>query len=152
MAKNFVPQDENFKDKVTKSFERQKAMKTLGITLEKIEAGRIELNMPYIEDFTQQHGFVHAGILSTAMDSACGYAAFSLMPKESAVLSIEFKINLLAPAIGEKFIITGEVLKAGKTISVCLSEAYSVNGNDKKLVAQMTGTMMTVIGKKGIEQ
>lgn len=152
MSKNFVPQDENFKDKVTKSFERQKAMKTLGITLEKIEAGRIELNMPYIEDFTQQHGFVHAGILSTAMDSACGYAAFSLMPKESAVLSIEFKINLLAPAIGEKFIITGEVLKAGKTISVCLSEAYSVSGNDKKLVAQMTGTMMTVIGKKGIEQ
>ena len=100
----------------------------------------------------QKHGFVHAGILSTALDSACGYAAFSLMPREAAVLSIEYKVNLLAPAMGNRFIITGQVLKAGRTITVCQAEVQAVNGNVKKMVAQMTGTMMTVIGRKGIHQ
>ncbi len=152
MISNFVAQDEQFEEKVRKSFARQRAMETLGITLEKIEPGRIELRMPYNEAYTQQHGFLHAGIVSTALDSACGYAAFSLMPKEAAVLSIEYKINLLAPAKGDSFIFTGRVLKAGKTVSVCISEAYSKNSRERKLIAQMTGTMMTVIGREGIDQ
>ena len=144
--------DEQFEEKVRKSFARQQAMETLGIILEKIEPGRIELRMPYNEAYTQQHGFLHAGIVSTALDSACGYSAFSLMPKEAAVLSIEYKINLLAPAKGDSFIFIGRVLKAGKTVSVCLSEADSENSGERKLIAQMTGTMMTVIGRKGVDQ
>lgn len=152
MTSNFIVQDEDFEEKVRDSFARQKAMKTLGITLEKIKPGRIELRMPYNEAYTQQHGFLHAGIVSTALDSACGYAAFSLMPKEAAVLSIEYKINLLAPAKGETFVFIGKVLKPGRTVSVCLSEAYSEHSGKRKLVAQMTGTMMTVIGREGVDQ
>lgn len=152
MTSEFIPADENYKEKVVKSFERQRAMETIGITLETIEPGRVVLHMPYNQAYTQQHGFVHAGILSTALDSACGYAAFSLMPREAAVLSIEYKVNFLAPAMGDGFIITGQVLKAGRTITVCQAEVYAVNGNEKKLVAQMTGTLMTVIGREGIDQ
>ncbi|MBA3012071.1 MAG: PaaI family thioesterase [Proteobacteria bacterium] len=152
MTNVFVPEDENYKEKVEKSFDRQQAMKTIGIALEEVVPGRVVLTMPYNQAYTQQHGFVHAGILSTALDSACGYAAFSFMPEESAVLSIEYKVNLLAPAKGEKFIITGQVLKAGKTVTVCQAEAHAVKGKEKKLVAQMTGTMMTVIGRRGIHQ
>jgi len=152
MKPDFKARDAHFEERVRKSFARQRVMETLGITLEKIEAGRIELRMPYNEAFTQQHGFLHAGIVSTALDSACGYAAFSLMPKEAAVLSIEYKVNLLAPAIGDSFIFVGSVLKAGKTVSVCLAEAYAEHSGKRKLVAQMTGTMMTVIGREGIEQ
>lgn len=148
----FTPIDKNYKNKVQKSFDRQRAMNSLGITIENIEPGRIELKMPYLEDYTQQHGFVHAGILSTAMDSACGYAAFSLMPEEAAVLTIEYKINLLAPAQGDFFIVIGKVLKAGRTIIVCQAEAYSNKEGEQKLVARMTGTMMTILGRKGIEQ
>ena len=148
----FTPIDKNYKNMVQKSFDRQRAMNSLGITIENIEPGRIELKMPYLEDYTQQHGFVHAGILSTAMDSACGYAAFSLMPEEAAVLTIEYKINLLAPAQGDFFIVIGKVLKAGRTIIVCQAEAYSNKEGEQKLVARMTGTMMTILGRKGIEQ
>ena len=153
MRSDFVVQDEQFEERVRKSFARQRAMETLGITLEKIEPGRIELRMPYNEAYTQQHGFLHAGIVSTALDSACGYAAFSLMPKEAAVLSIEYKINFLAPAKGNNFIFIGRVLKAGRTVSVCLGEAYSENcAGERKLVAQMTGTIMAVIGREGVDQ
>jgi len=86
------------------------------------------------------------------MDSACGYAAFSLMPEESAVLTIEYKLNLLAPAKGDFFLLIGEVLKAGRTVIVCQAEAYSNEEGEQKLVAQMTGTMMMILGRKGIEQ
>lgn len=152
MASDFVIRDEDFEEKVRRSFARQRAMETLGITLEKIEPGSVELHMPFNEAYTQQHGFLHAGIVSTALDSACGYAAFSLMPEEAAVLSIEYKINLLSPAKGDHFIFIGKVLKPGKNVSVCLSEAYSQTLGERKLVAQMTGTMMTVIGRDGINQ
>jgi uncharacterized protein (TIGR00369 family) len=148
----YIPRDPDYEDKVRASFQRQRAMATLGITIESLEPGRIELRMPYDEAYTQQHGFVHAGVLSTVLDSACGYAAFSLMPPEAAVLSIEFKVNLLAPARGDHFRVTGQVLKAGRTITVCLAEAYACEGGTEKRVAQMTGTMMTVLGREGIEQ
>jgi uncharacterized protein (TIGR00369 family) len=151
MSNTFTPRDEEFRQKVFSSFDKQMAMKTLGVTLERVEPGFVELVMPYKEEFTQQNGFVHAGILSTPMDTACGYAAFSLMPPKAAVLSIEFKMNLLAPARAAKFRITGQVLKAGRTVTVCQSELYAIDeGEQSKLVAQMTGTMMTVIGREGI--
>lgn len=152
MTSNFKVPDPQFETRVRESFARQRAMETLGITLEKVEPGRVELQMPYNQALTQQHGFLHAGIVSTALDSACGYAAFSLMPREAAVLSIEFKTNLLAPAKGEHFVFTGTVLKPGRTVTVCLAEAYAQNRGERKLVAQMTGTMMTVMGREGISQ
>ncbi len=99
----FIPKDPNFAERVRASFARQQVMKTLGAEIVRLAPGEIELAMPYAAAYTQQHGFMHAGIISTVLDSACGYAAFSLMPAESAVLTVEFKINLIAPAKGGGF-------------------------------------------------
>jgi len=146
----FKPRDKNFCRKVEESFALQNAMKTIGCTIDTIEPGRIQLQFPYDEKLTQQHGFVHAGFIATAMDSACGYAAFSLMPENAAVLAVEFKVNFLAPAKGELFRIVGKVLKPGRTITVCQAEAFAIDGGDEKLVSQMTGTMMAVYDREGI--
>ena len=100
--------------------------------------------MPFDEAYTQQHGFVHAGIITTALDTACGYAAFSLMDAESAVLTVEFKTNLLAPARGERFLVRAHVVKPGRTLTVTEAKAFAVSGGAEKLVASMTGTLMAV--------
>ena len=115
------------------------------------DQGRIELAMPYDTAFTQQHGFVHAGIMATALDSACGYAGFSLMPADAAVLTIEYKINLLAPAKGQLFRMVGQVVKPGRTISVVDGRAYALDGGRQKLVASMTATVMTVYDRPGVQ-
>jgi uncharacterized protein (TIGR00369 family) len=108
--------------------------------------------MPYSGDLTQQHGFLHAGVISTALDSACGYAAFSLMPENSSVLTIEFKVNLLAPGKGERFLFRGSVTKPGRTIVVADGQAYAITvDGEAKLIATMTGTMMAIAGRDGIE-
>src|SRR5215472_5988246 len=109
----FVPKDPLFAERVRASFARQRAMHTLGVEITRLAPGEIELTMPYEAAFTQQHGFIHAGILATVLDSACGYAAFSLMPADAAVLTVEFKTNLLAPAKGERFLFRAQVVKAG---------------------------------------
>lgn len=127
------------------SFARQAAMATLGITLDSVGPGHVTLSLPHRADLAQQHGFLHAGIVSTALDSACGYAAFTLMPPEAAVLTIEFKVNLLAPARGPVLRIEGRVVKAGRTINVV--DARAVQGDDDALVATMTATVMTVLGR-----
>jgi uncharacterized protein (TIGR00369 family) len=127
------------------SFARQAAMAALGIELHGVEPGVVQLQLPHRPDLTQQHGFLHAGIVSTALDSACGYAAFTLMPPEAAVLTIEFKVNLLAPARGPVLRVEGRVVKAGRTISVV--DARAVQGEDETLVATMTATVMTVLGR-----
>ena len=150
MAPDFTPLDPDFVSKVTHSFDRQKIMKTLKATIDTIDAGKVTLEFPYNEQFTQQHGFIHAGIISTILDSACGYAAFSLMPKGAAVLSVEFKVNLLSPAKGEIFRAKAKVKKAGRTISVVDSELFSCHKNQKKLIATMTATIMTVMGREDI--
>jgi len=107
--------------------------------------------MPFSEALTQQHGFLHAGIISVALDSACGYAAFSLMPADAAVLTIEFKVNLLAPGKGERFLFRGSVTKPGRTIIVADGQAYAFSASgEAKLVATMTGTIMVVQGREGI--
>ncbi len=141
-----------FTDRVNASFARQKVMETLGITIKRIEAGAIEFDMPFADAFTQQHGFLHAGIVATALDSACGYAAFTLMPPDAAVLTIEFKTNFLAPAHGEHFRFIAHVVKPGRTITVAEARAYAVIGDDEKLVATMTATLMAVVGRTGIDQ
>ena len=139
----------DFEARTRASFARQAAMATLGITLQRAEPGLVELALPHRPDLTQQHGFLHAGIVSTALDSACGYAAFTLMPAEAAVLTIEFKVNLLAPARGPVLRIVGEVVKAGRTISVVDARAWqrAPDATEDTLVATMTATVMTVLGR-----
>jgi uncharacterized protein (TIGR00369 family) len=146
----FQPKDPDFHNRVRASFDRQVAMQTLGIEITALEAGEIELAMPYATALTQQHGFLHAGIVTTGLDSACGYAAFSLMPRDAAVLSVEFKVNLLAPARGERFLFRSSVVKPGRTIFVCDARAFAVDSGEEKLVATMTGTMMALYDRPGI--
>src|ERR1700689_666928 len=133
---SFQPQDANFRHRVQTSFARQRVMQTLGIEIMRLEPGEIDLTMPYDLPYTQQHGFVHAGIVSTGLDSACGYAAFSLMPAEAAVLTVEFKTNLLAPAKGERFLFRAHVIKPGRTLTFCEAQASALSeGSREKLVA-----------------
>lgn len=125
-------------------------MATLGIRLSDVVPGRVVLEMQHRADLTQQHGFLHAGVVSTALDSACGYAAFSLMPADAAVLTIEFKVNLVAPARGPLFRFEGIVIKPGRTISVVEGRATERGDKGERLIATMTATVMTVLGREGI--
>jgi len=151
MAAKIVPAG-NFEERVRSSFARQPAMTTLNAELTVVMPGTIEIEMPFSPALTQQHGFLHAGIISTALDSACGYAAFSLMPENAGVLTIEFKVNMLAPGRGERFLFRGSVTKPGRTIIVADGQAYAFGADgEAKLIATMTGTMMTVTGREGIE-
>lgn len=141
-----------FEQRVRDSFARQAAMTTLGARLGAIAAGRVEVLLAHRAELTQQHGFLHAGIVAAALDTACGYAAFTLMPDDAAVLTIEFKVNLLAPARGPRFRFEGVVVKPGRTISVVDGSAWQSDGDgaDGKLVATMTATVMTVRGRAAL--
>ncbi len=147
---SFTPLDPDFANRVRDSFERQQFMKTLGATLAAVEPGFVEIHLPISPAVTQQHGFVHAGAVASIADSACGYAAFSLMPVDAGVLAVEFKINLLAPAKGDKLIARGRVIRAGRTLSVCQADVVGVTGKTEKTVAILTSTVMTMQGKEGI--
>ena len=127
-------------------------MKTLGVTIASLQPGEIELVMPYDAAYTQQHGFMHAGIIATVLDNACGYAAFSLMPNDAAILTVEFKTNLLTPGRGERFIFRGKVVKPGRTITVCEAQAFAVDGGEEKLIATMTGTLMALFERADLER
>jgi uncharacterized protein (TIGR00369 family) len=140
----FKPYDPDYSAKVETSFAKQNAMHTLGIQLVDVQAGTLVLEMPYNNALTQQNGFIHAGIITTALDSACGYAAFSLMKPQAAVLTVEFKTNLLAPAQGEHFIFRAEVLKPGRTLIISEAKAYAVKDGREKLIASMTATLMAI--------
>jgi uncharacterized protein (TIGR00369 family) len=146
------PKDPDFRKRVESSFARQRVMTLLGINLARVEAGEVELTFPFREDLTQQHGFIHAGVVATALDSAAGYAAFSLMPTDAAVLTVEYKVNLLAPAKGDSFRAIAKVVKPGRTITVCQAEAFAIENRKEKLVASLTATVMAVVDRKGIEQ
>ena len=115
----FEAQDPEFETRVRESFVRQKVMGLIGARLARVEPGRVEIELPFRDDLTQQHGFFHAGIVGTIADSAGGYAAYTLMPAGSSVLSVEYKINLLAPAEGERLRASGQVVRAGRTLTVC---------------------------------
>lgn len=138
------PHDPAYESRVRASFDRQKFMATIGARLMRVSPGEVDIEVLVRDDLTQQHGFLHAGVLASAADSACGYAALSLMPVGTAVLSIEFKINLLAPAAGERVVARGRVLRAGKTITVCQGEVTAFAGDSERMVATMVATMMTV--------
>lgn len=119
-------------------------MRTIGAVLETVEAGRVVVQLPFRDDLTQQHGFLHAGVIASVADSACGYAALSLMPEDAGVLSIEFKVNMLAPAKGDAIIARAEVIRPGRNIMVCRADVYAVTAGAEKLCAAMQGTMMVV--------
>ena len=146
----FQPKNPDFDRRVRDSFSRQNVMRTMGVTIADLSPGHIVLEMDHNDALTQQHGFLHAGIVSTALDSACGYAGFSLMPAEAAVLTAEFKINLLNPADGERFRFVGDVLKPGRTLTICEARAYATKGGQEKLVATMTATLMALVGRTGV--
>ena len=142
----------SFAQRVQESFALQGAMRTLGASLQEIAPGRVVIGMSHSDALTQQHGFVHAGMIAAALDSACGFAAFTLMPADAGVLTIEFKINLLAPARGPRLCFEGTVTKGGRTISVVDGRAYQFEpgSDDRKLVATMTATVMTVVGRDDV--
>ena len=147
----FEPRHPDFEARVRESFARQAAMRTLGATLAMVKPGQVEITLPWAEPLTQQHGFLHAGMVATGLDSACGYAGFSLMAADAAVLTIEFKINLLAPAQGQRFRMVGTVIKPGRTVTVCEGQAWAIDGDREKLVATMGCTLMAVVGRDNIQ-
>ena len=137
------PRNPAFAEEIKQSFTKQTIMGLIGAELSRVEPGVIEITLPYRADLAQQHGYLHAGIVTTIADSACGYAAYSLMPPNSEVLSVEFKVNLLRPAKGEKFLAMAEVVKAGKTLTVVRADVFGVGGEgQRELVATMLGTMI----------
>lgn len=137
------PLNPSFAADVANNFAQQPVMNLIGARLALVEPGIVEIELPFRADLTQQDGFLHAGVITTVADSAAGYAAFTLMPAGSRVLSIEFKVNLLRPALGETFIARAEVIKAGRTLTVVRADVFARRENsEKELVATMQGTMM----------
>jgi uncharacterized protein (TIGR00369 family) len=134
--------------RVRASFERQAMMATLGVRLSAVERGRAELIVDHDDRFTQQHGFMHAGAVAAVLDSACGYAAFTVMPPDAAVLTAAYTINLLAPAAGRRFVMTGEVVRAGRTLVVCRGEAAADGAATP--FAVMQSTLSAVYDRPGI--
>ena len=136
-----------FESQVRDSFARQTFMATLGASLTHVAPGEVTITLPVREALAQQHGSVHAGALAAILDSAAGYAAFSLMPADSAVVSVEFKLNLLEPARGTHIEARGRVVRAGRTLSACTAEAWAFSESGEKLVATLQGTMMCLQGR-----
>lgn len=147
-----TPRDPDFEPRVRASFARQAAMATLGASIVSVVPGEVVIDLPFRADLTQQHGFLHAGIVTSVVDSACGYAALTLMEPGAAVLSVEFKVNLLAPARGTLFRATGKVVRAGRNVTVVTGDLRVVEGgaSSSDVVAIMTGTMMSVRDRAGL--
>jgi uncharacterized protein (TIGR00369 family) len=132
----------NLETRVRESFALQGLMQTLCASVTRVAEGEVEISMPISSAITQQHGFVHAAAITAIMDSACGYAALSLMPEDSDVLAVEFKVNFVAPATGSSIRAVGSVIKAGKTITLTTANAYAISSEGEKLVAVMQATMI----------
>ena len=146
----FIPQDPQFEARVRDSFARQQVMTTIGATITSVEPGLVEIQIPFRPDLTQQHGFLHAGVITTIVDSACGYAALSLMPAQVGVLTIEYKVNFLAPAAGERFVARGRVTKPGRTVTVCTGDVLAAQEGRETPIATMLTTMMVVRDRPAI--
>jgi uncharacterized protein (TIGR00369 family) len=140
----------DFEARCRSSFEKQRFMSTLGARLVAIRPGEAIIELPFGGHLTQQHGFLHAGAVTSIVDSACGYAALSVMPEGAAVLTVEFKINLMKPAAGSVFRATGKVLKSGKTLTVCSGTVEADNENEWSTIAVMQATMMALTDRKDL--
>jgi uncharacterized protein (TIGR00369 family) len=147
MLSAMTPRDPDFEARVRASFDRQKVMRLIGARMTRVEPGLAEIELPFRDDLTQQHGFFHAGITSTIADSAGGYAAYSLFPPDSSVLTVEFKMNLLAPADGERLVATARVVRSGRTLTVCDLEAHVFRGGVATLCAKGLSTLMCLAGR-----
>jgi uncharacterized protein (TIGR00369 family) len=138
------PKDPIFRDRVQSSFDKQGLMSTLGASILSIAPGAVDVALSPTPSVSQQHGFVHAGAVSAIADTAAGYAALSLMPPGAGVLTTEFKINLVAPAAGDRIVARGRVIKAGRTLTLAQAEVVAESGGKEKLVALLTATLMTI--------
>jgi uncharacterized protein (TIGR00369 family) len=136
--------------RIAASFGKQAFMTTIGARLSHVAAGEVEIELPISAHVSQQHGFVHAGAVASIADSACGYAALTVMPAGAGVLTAEFKINLLAPAAGERLVAKGRVVKAGRTLTLAMAEVFAIKDGTSKLCAMMTATCMTIAGRDGV--
>lgn len=148
----FEPKNPDYRDAAAALFEAQPAMHTLGISIAHLAPGEVELAMPHSSAFTQQNGFVHAGIITAGLDNACGVAAFTLMPREADILTVEFKTSLLAPARGERFLFKAEVVKPGRTLTFCEAKAFAEHDGKTTLIATMTGTLMALLPRVAASQ
>jgi uncharacterized protein (TIGR00369 family) len=146
----FQAKTPDFAERVRRSFGRQPMMGTIGASLARIEPGEVDIVLPVSSHICQQHGFVHAGAISAIADTACGYAAFSLMAASAGVLTTEFKINLLAPGAGERLIAIGRVIKSGRTLTVSQAEVHAEQDGQRKIIAVMTATLMAIDGREGV--
>ena len=142
--------DAEIEQRVRESFARQQAMTTIGAVLDEVRAGEVRIRLPYDAKLTQQHGFIHAGVIAMIADNSCGYAALSLMPEDAAVLTTEFKLNLLSPAGGDHLVAHGRVVRPGRKLMVCLAEVFSHEGARVKQVALMTASMMVMEAATGL--
>ena len=143
----FQPPDTDFAERVRASFARQGIMRLIGARLIRVEPGEVQIELPFRPDLSQQHGFFHGGVVATIGDSAAGYAAYSLMPGDASVLTVEYKINLLAPARGEALVARGRVVKAGRTLTVAAADIFAVAGGRETLCAVMQETLICLHGK-----
>ncbi|HEX8243172.1 MAG TPA: PaaI family thioesterase [Longimicrobium sp.] len=141
---------DGYETRLRESFARQAAMRTIGAEIAHVGPGEVDLRMAHRDDLTQQHGFIHAGIISALADSACGYAAYTLMPPDAGVVSVEFKVNLVAPAAGEAFVARARVKKAGRTITVCTADVFAIRDGQERMVATMQGTFMALVDRPGM--
>lgn len=144
----FSPRDPAYEARVRESFRRQGFMATLGAELTRVEPGLVAIEFGHGAAFTQQHGYLHAGVVTAVVDSACGYAAYTLMPADAEVLAVEFKVNLLAPARGTRFVARGRVVRPGRTLTVCRGEVVDISGDDELAIAAMQSTMIAVYGRE----
>ncbi len=141
----FTASNPNYEEQVKIGFARQNVMNAIGAYLMKIAPGQVEIALNFRGDLTQQHEYLHAGIVTIIADSACGFAAFSLMPENSEILTVEYKVNFMSPARGEKFIATGRVIKPGRTLTVCAGEVAAIDGEVSKTIAVIQTTMMRLV-------
>jgi uncharacterized protein (TIGR00369 family) len=141
---SFQPADPSFASRVRDSFARQGLMRTLGATLERVVAGEVDVALSFRRDLTQQRGFLHAGAMAAVADSACGHAALTLAPPGAEVLTVEFKVNLLAPGKGAGVVARARVLRSGRTLTVCAGDVFAIDGGEETLVLTMLATELTV--------
>ena len=144
------PRDPGFEARTRASFDRQAMMATLGMSADRIAPGEVVLSMPFDTRFTQQHGFLHAGAIASGLDTACGFAALTLMAEDAGVLTVEFKVSLLAPGRGQRFRFAGRVLKHGQTLVFTEASARAELDGAERLIATMTATMMAVTGRADV--
>jgi uncharacterized protein (TIGR00369 family) len=147
----FVPADADYERRTRESFARQGAMAYLGARLGRVQPGAVEIELPFRPELSQQHGFFHAGIVATVADSAGGYAAYTLFPADAGVLTVEFKVNLMAPADGERIVAAGRVIRSGRTITVAQFDVHVEKAGRRTHCATGLQTIMCLVGRAGVQ-